>query len=225
MSNRSILFFIRQLDRPVFTSRELAMISGKSLSATIQALGYLERQGQVLKVYRGIWVETARGNLSPHSIIPFLFPRHRAYVSFVSALHLYGIIEQIPQVITLASQGHTRIIKTKLGVFSAHKIASSFFMGYDWYKGSGTFLIAGPEKAFIDSLYLSSCKKRQFSYFPEMNLPGSFSFKKAEAWAEEIGSPRIKDSVKRKLQRFLVKKGDRLLFRHPMPNADYLPKK
>lgn len=200
MSNRSILFFIRELGRPVFTTRELAMVSGRSLSATTQALGHLEREGLVLKAYRGIWAETGKGNLSAHSIIPFLFPRHRAYVSFITALHLYGIIEQIPQVITLASQGHTRTIKTKLGTFSAHKIAPSFFTGYDWYKGRGNFLIAEPEKALIDTLYLSSCKKRQFRYFPEMSFPKSFSFKKAKAWAEKIGHPKIKDNVKKKLQ-------------------------
>jgi predicted transcriptional regulator of viral defense system len=200
MSNRSILFFIRQIERPVFTTRELAMMSGKSLSAATQALTYLQKEGQVLKVYRGVWAETGRGNLSAYTIIPFLFPRQRAYVSFTSALHLYGIIEQIPQVIMLASQGHTRIIRTKLGTFYVHKIAVSFFKGYDWYKGTGTFLIAEPEKALMDSLYLSSCKKRQFSYFPELNFPRTFSFKKAASWAEEIGNPKIKDSVKKKLQ-------------------------
>ncbi len=199
---QSILFFIRELGRPVFTSRELAMVSGKSLSTTIQALCFLKRQGLVLKVYRGIWAETGRGNLSAHSVIPFLFPRHRAYVSFVSALHLHGIIEQIPQVITIASLVHTRIIKTKLGTFSVHKIAPSFFKGYDWYKGTGSFLIAEPEKALIDSLYLSACKKRQFGYFPELHFPETFSFKKAEGWAMKIYSPKIRSYVQKKLKIF-----------------------
>lgn len=203
MANRSILFYIKQVNRQVFTTRELAMVSGKSLSAVTQALSYLEREGHVLKIYRGIWAETGKGNLSPHSVIPFLFPRHRAYVSFVSALHMYGIIEQIPQVIMLASQGHTRIIRTKLGTFSVHKIAPSFFTGYDWYKGSGSFLIAEPEKALIDSIYLSSCKKRQFSYFPEMRFPKSFNFKKAEAWVKKIANAKIRDNVKKKLQGLL----------------------
>lgn len=204
MGNRSILFYIRQLNRPVFTTRELAMLSGKSPSTTTQALGYLEREGHVLKIYRGIWVEPGKGNLSPHSIIPFLFPWHRAYVSFVTALHLYGIIEQIPQVIMLASQGHTRTIRTKLGTFSVHKIAPSFFIGYDWYKGTGSFLIAEPEKALIDSLYLSSCKKRQFSYFPEMHFTESFNFRKAEAWVKKIANAKIRNNVQKKLQRLLM---------------------
>jgi hypothetical protein len=61
-------------------------------------------------------------------------------------------------------------------------------------------LIAEPEKALIDSLYLSSCKKRQFSYFPEMFFPASFSFKKAWMWVEKIGNPKIRENVKKKLQ-------------------------
>ncbi len=200
MPKKDILTFIKDLGRPVFTSHELAAASGKSLSTVIQAFGYLERQGLIRKAYRGIWVEAGNKHLSPYSLIPFLFPRGRAYLSFLSALHLYGIIEQIPQVITLASTSHTRIIKSKLGIFSAHQIAPSFFRGFDWYHQDGDFLIAEPEKALVDSFYLSACKGRQFAYFPELRLPSSFSLKRAKAWAESIRAPKIKAAVLRKLE-------------------------
>jgi len=131
--------------------------------------------------------------LSPYSIIPFLFPRYRAYVSFISALHLYDIIEQIPQTITLASTSHSKTIVTKLGTFSVHQIVPSFFTGFDWYKNNGDFLIAEPEKALVDCLYLSACKKKQFSYFLELHFPKSFSFKKAKEWVKKI--PNSKASI------------------------------
>jgi len=91
--------------------------------------------------------------------VPFLFPKQRAYVSFISALHLHGMLEQIPQIITLASTVHTRTIRTKLGVFYVHKVSPALFGGFVWYKEKGNFLIAKPEKALIDALYLSACKK------------------------------------------------------------------
>jgi len=199
MVKKSILIFTKELNRPVFTTREAAMLSVSSLSNASKMLKTLERKGLVFKVARGIWAETGNEKLSPYSVIPFLLPKNRTYVSFISALHLHGIIEQIPQEITLASIVHTKKIHTKLGTFSIHRISPLFFDGFDWYKGEGSFLIAKPEKALIDSLYLSTRKKKQFSHFPELYFPKSFSFKEATRWVEKIPEPRIRSSVKKKL--------------------------
>lgn len=200
MPKQSVLVAIKQLHRPVFTTHELSALSGGSSSNTTQALNLLQKKGMVFKITRGIWAESGNERLSPYIVIPFLFPRHRAYVSFISALHLYGIIEQIPQIITLASIVHTRVVRTKIGTFSVHQIAPSFFGGFDWYKGTGSFLIAEPEKALIDSLYLSARKKKQFGYFPELHFPSSFSFKKAKGWAKRIPDPKISSYVQKKLK-------------------------
>ncbi|NQV04238.1 MAG: hypothetical protein HQ532_01950 [Candidatus Omnitrophica bacterium] len=199
MTRQSILACIKKLNRPIFTTRELAAISGKSLSVTTHALNFLERERFVFKIYRGVWAESGNEQFSANAVIPYLFPRHRAYVSFVSALHLYGIIEQIPQMVTLASTVHTRIIRTKIGVFSVHRIAPSFFDGFTWYRGTGSFLIAEPEKALVDSLYLSARKKKQFGYFPELHFPKSFNFRKTREWAKKIPDPKISSCVKKKL--------------------------
>jgi len=199
MAKKSILAFAKKLNRPVFTTHEAAMLYRSSLSNASKMLKTLERKGLVFKVVRGIWAETGNEKLSPYSIIPFLLTKNRAYVSFISALHLHGIIEQIPQEITLASIVHTKKIHTKVGTFSIHRIPPSFFDGFDWYKGDGSFLIAEPEKALIDSLYLSTRKKKQFSYFPELYFPKSFSFKKAARWIKKVPDPRIRSSVEKKL--------------------------
>lgn len=200
MPKLPILTAIKQLGRNVFTTREIASFSKSSLSNATQGLSCLVRKGVILKIYRGVWgLEIGNQRLSPYSIIPSLLPRQRAYVSFISALHLYGIIEQIPQSITLASTSHTRTIKTKLGTFFIHKISPSFFKGFDWYKGEGDFLIAEPEKAFVDCLYISARKKRQFGYFPELNFPASFDFKKVKKWVQLIPNPKIRKAVLKKL--------------------------
>lgn len=206
MPKHSILTFIKQLHRPVFTTYELAAISGKSLSTTTQALDFLQRQGLISKIYRGIWIEVNGERLSPYTVIPFLFPRQRAYVSFVSALHLYGIIEQIPQVITLASIVHTKTIHTRIGTFSVHRIAPPFFDGFLWYKGTESFLIAEPEKALVDSLYLSACKKKQFGYFPELHFPKTFSIKKVKDWIKKIPNSKISSCVQKRLDMILKNK-------------------
>ncbi len=200
MVKKSILTFTKKLNRPVFTTREAAMLSGSSLSNASKMLQTLEKKGLVLKVKRGIWAETGNEKLSPYSAIPLLLPKNRAYVSFISALHLYGIIEQIPQEITLASTVHTKKVNTKLGTFSIHRISPILFDGFDWYKGQASFLIAEPEKALFDSIYLSTRKKKQFGYFPELYFPKSFSFKKVAAWIDKIPEKRIRSLVDKKLK-------------------------
>lgn len=196
-NQKSVIYFIKKLGRPVFTTFELTQISGKSQSTIVQSLNYLEKQGIIFKIYKGIWGEVG-GNISAYSVVPFLFFHSRAYVSFISALHLYGIIEQIPKVVTVASISHTRIIKTEIATYEVHRISPSFFDGFVWYKGQGSFLIAEPEKALIDSLYLSARKKKQFSYFPELHIPETFSFKKAEDWIKKIKDKKIRKNVYKK---------------------------
>jgi len=201
MSRDPLFKTVRKLRRPVFTTREAAALAGKSLSATTQGLGYLARQGLLLKVRRGLWADSNDERLSVFALVPFLAGGRRAYVSFLSALHLHGIVEQIPQVVTLASTGHSKTIRTPLGVYKIHKIVPTFFDGFDWYRGEGTFLIASPEKALVDSLYLSAHRKKQYRRFPELHLAGSFSFRKAADWARKIPSSRARSRVLRDLER------------------------
>lgn len=201
MPKISILSAIKKLKRPIFTTREAAACAGGSLSNTVQALNHLVKEGVAIKISRGVWgLDMGGARFSQYSIIPFLLPRSRAYVSFLSALHLHGIIEQIPQSVMLVSTGHTKTVKTKLGTFFFHKISPGFFRGFGWYKGVGEFLIAEPEKALVDCLYLSARKKKQFGHFPELSFPKSFSFKKARGWAREIPDKRLRVSVLGKLK-------------------------
>ncbi len=198
--SQNIMVFIKKLGRPVFTTHELITISGKSPSTIIQSLNRLVKQGLLIKIYRGVWMEAGAKRVSAFEIIPCLFPCQRVYVSFISALHLHGILEQIPQVITLASTAHTSTLRTKAGVFEVHQIAPALFYGFDWYKGEGSFLIAEPEKALVDSLYLSSRKKKQFGHFPELHFPPEFSFKKAAQWVGRIREEKIRLYIFKKLE-------------------------
>ncbi len=201
MPNISILSAIKKLKRPIFTTREAAACAGGSMSNTIQALNHLVKEGVVIKIARGVWGFDMGGvRFSQYSVIPFLLSRSRAYVSFLSALHIQGIIEQIPQSVTLASTSHTRTIKTKFGTFFIHRIAPYFFKGFGWYKSSGDFLIAEPEKALVDCLYLSARRKKQFGHFPELHFPKAFSFRRAFSWAEQIRDPKIRTYVVNRLK-------------------------
>ena len=200
MVKRTVSQALQLIVRPVFTTRELSVLRDGSLSSTSQSLSRLENKELIRRLIRGVWCTPSDPRFSPFAVVPFLVPGHRAYVSFISALHLHGIIEQIPQVIYAATTGHGRTITTDIATYSFHQLKPEIFCGFDWYGKHQDFLIAAPEKALVDSLYLSSRKGQRFGVFPELSFSSSFSFPGARKWAKRITDDRIRGYVLKKLR-------------------------
>jgi len=200
MNKVSVIQAIGNVNRPVFTTREIATLRRGSLSSTSQSLALLSEQGVVKKITRGIWALPSHPNFTPFMVVPFLTPEQRVYVSFISALHLYGMIEQIPQVMYIATTGRGRIINTSVGTYSFHQLNPQLFRGFEWYGKRQDFLIASPEKALIDCLYISSRKGKRFGSFPELEIAPDFSFDRAKEWVNLIPDKRIRGYVSRKLE-------------------------
>ncbi len=74
-----------------------------------------------------------------------------SYISLESALHYYGMIPDIPQSVTSINYTTTKIIQTKLGLFSYAKVKQGLFFGF---KKIGIVTIANKEKALLDYLYI-----------------------------------------------------------------------
>jgi predicted transcriptional regulator of viral defense system len=194
---------LRDLGRPVFTTREFASLRGTSPSSATQTLDRLAGSGQIVRASRGLWCDPAEPSFSAFALVPFLIPRSRGYLSFYTALHLHGIIEQIPQVIQVATMGHRRRVTTPIGVFEFHRIDPRIFDGFDWLGDRQDVLVASPEKALVDCLYLSTRRGRRFGSFPEMAYPRSFSSRRARRWAKKIPDPRIRAKVLQKLKKMI----------------------
>jgi len=199
-----ILRVLRDLGRPVFTTRELASLKKTSLSSASQILGRLARSGLTLRLSRGLWCDPEDPRFSALAVVPFLLATDRGYVSFFTALHLNGVIEQIPQVIQVATTGHGRRVLTPVGTFEFHRIDPRLFGGFNWFGGRQQFLIASPEKALVDCLYLSTRRGRRFGLFPELDFPRGFSARRARQWARRIPDPGIRDQVLHKLETVLM---------------------
>ncbi len=201
MSRLPIGKAIQTIGRPVFTTREVALLTGGSLSTISHRLKRIEREGVIRRVARGLWCDPSNPRFTPFLLVSFLAGGHRAYVSFFSALNLHGMIEQVPQIIYCATTGHTRLKRTPMSTFSFHRIHPNFFAGFDWYRGGREFLIATPEKALVDSLYLSSRRGKRFRFLPEIELEGGgFRFREAQKWADQIPYPRIRKYVHQHLK-------------------------
>jgi len=57
MPEKTLLAWIKSLNKPVFTAAGLAAVSGKSASTISQGLSFLRGQGLVSKIYHGVWSE------------------------------------------------------------------------------------------------------------------------------------------------------------------------
>src|SRR5713226_8238382 len=155
---RSTAQAVRDIGRPVLFTKEIADLSGGSTSVATRVLNRMARDGFIQKVVKGLWCVPSDPRFSRFTLVHYLSRGHPSYVSFLSALHLHGLIEQIPQTVYAATTGHTRLVRTTVGVYSFHRIAPRLFGGFDWYGEHGTSLVATAEKALVDSLYLSSRK-------------------------------------------------------------------
>ena len=80
-----------------------------------------------------------------------------SYVSFEYALNYHGLIEQVPQVITLATLKRHKFIHSDPYTYEYTKIKKELFFGYEKIDG---YYIAKPEKALLDTIYLLSRNKR-----------------------------------------------------------------
>lgn len=89
-----------------------------------------------------------------------------SYVSFEYALNYYGIIDQISQAITLTTVSRHKYFH--LGPYTCEytKLNKDLFFGYEKVDN---YYIASPEKALLDTIYLTSRNKRLID-FDSLNL-------------------------------------------------------
>ena len=80
-----------------------------------------------------------------------------SYISFEYALNYYGLIEQISQVVTLATVKRHKFIYSGPYVYEYTRIKKELFFGY---QRIDNYYIALPEKALLDTVYLLSRNKR-----------------------------------------------------------------
>jgi predicted transcriptional regulator of viral defense system len=201
MTEADAIDLIRETRSLVFTTRDFHALANVSMTSASHMLRRLAAKKRITRLYQGLWADTKNPDFNAYRAVPFLTRPHPAAVSLLTALHLHGMIEQIPQVIYVVTTVPTRRIKTPVGDFSLHQISPEFFDGYEEYKGDGGFLIATPEKALVDCIYLASRKGRRFASLPELTLPKGFLHRKAYEWVKRIPYERLQKAVMEKLQR------------------------
>jgi len=188
--------------RPVVTTDDAAVRLCLTSSAASRLLARLSRSGLVLPLRHGLW--SLKLDLDPLVLPEHLTAPLPAYVSLQTALYYHDMINQIPQVIYVASTARTRRVATRLGTYSVHSLPPALMGGY---VTTGEVHLATPEKALIDLLYLSNTRSRLFAWLPELELPAAFSFDEAERWQAAIPSQMKRTMVRDRLRRLIATPG------------------
>ncbi|RLG59296.1 hypothetical protein DRN87_05720 [Candidatus Geothermarchaeota archaeon] len=114
----------------------------KERSLTV-ALTRLEDIGIIRRVSRG-WICIQPCEI--WEITKVVFPS--SYISLEWALHYYEILDQEIHVITMVWLGKPKVVRNRYYIFELHKIKPQLYFGYN------DMMIAEPEKALLDTLYL-----------------------------------------------------------------------
>ena len=173
---------LRRLGKPLVTTAEASMHLGQTRSAASRALDRLAKAGLVRHLRHGLW--SLEPDVDPLVLPEYLTTPLPAYVSFQSALRFHGMISQIPHVIYVASLAPTHKVSTSVGTYSIHRLAPSFFGGFETIEKG--VRIARPEKALLDTLYLTPARSRLFAHLPEVEIPASFDEKEAYRWLTKV---------------------------------------
>ncbi len=146
----NIIDFQRKLDKyKVFSLRDIEKIEDSF--KRIQ-LDRWEKKGYIIKIKRGFY-SLADNELSEQFLF---FTANRiyspSYISLEKALKFYGFIPEEVFQITSVSTKKTIDFQASIGNFSYRSIKPELFWGYRLMENK--VLIADPEKAILDYLYL-----------------------------------------------------------------------
>jgi predicted transcriptional regulator of viral defense system len=133
-----------------FTTKDLRDLLGIENRRTFEeAVKRLESENILTKVERGKYVKT-NSAYSKFEISQFIY--NPSYISLETALSYYGLVEQLPFEITAITTKKSIEKEFNEQIYSYKKINKELFIGY---RREEDFLIAFPEKAIFDQLYLS----------------------------------------------------------------------
>lgn len=174
---------INKIPKGYFSFADLRKISVLADDSLMVAVSRLLKSGKITGLVKGIyavdvskisWEQFAVENYAP------------SYLSFEWALGRYDILSQKTYSLTLATSRQAKKINTPAGVIIYRRLKPELLWGY---RKEGGYLIAEPEKAFLDLAYLSLNGYAKFDP-AEMNL-NLLDKKKIKTCLKRIKSKRL----------------------------------
>lgn len=140
------------------------------LSVFPYQLSSWSKKGYITKLKNGLYLFNERKDSVSGESIAFTVYQP-SYVSLERALSRYGIIPEMVYNVTSITSKTTRTFKNDMGIFVYRHIKKGLFFGYRKVDdGKGVYLLAEPEKALLDYLYLNLAKLRDKTDIEELRL-------------------------------------------------------
>jgi len=181
-------FFKKNKEHKIFHFNHLKLIAGMDNHALRMALKRLNDKKLIRRICRGYYINPF-STATLEEISAYIY--EPSYISLESALSRYGVLSQIPQVLTCVTTKLPRIFNTSLGTIGYRQVKKDYFFGF---VKEGSYFLAEQEKALLDFLYLARGKgiRRRYS---EFNLKG-LNLKKLNSYARKMNlSLRLKEQV------------------------------
>jgi hypothetical protein len=152
---------------PVFSRNDLALSGHKVFD---YQLSLWVKKGYLVRLKNGIYAFSREKEKLRGEGIAFLLCQP-SYLSLESALTWYGFIPEIVYAYTSVTARITRTFENDWGRFIYRHVKSELFWGYVEMKTDhGPYLLAEPEKALLDYIYLNLARINNEDDFENIRL-------------------------------------------------------
>lgn len=141
-------------NKRLFSLSDLVLLTGDKRSSLSVQLSRLVSSGVIERPARG-WYANPFTPPSDEEVAMVI--REPSYLSLEYALSRHGILSQQAQVLTLVTTRLPYTFRTGDRVFEYHQVKRSLFRGY---RREGDVLVAEPEKALLDLIYVRFVRGR-----------------------------------------------------------------
>lgn len=169
----------------------------------------LVTEGSIVRVRKGLYVFAAPFRRQPivrEQLANLIFGP--SYVSTDSALSFHGLIPERVEAVTSVATGRSRVFQTPFGVFTYQNLAPTRYATGVLLetRGGVPFLIASPEKALADKVWLdkrfAGARIGDFSAYLKDDLRiteeplRAFDIERLRSIAKAYGSPKVQNLVR-----------------------------
>jgi predicted transcriptional regulator of viral defense system len=153
-----LLFTLEKDNKSLFSTDDAKRILKTSEASVWNVLYRLKRKGRVEEIERGKYLLVpARAGYEPSwSEVPLLLVPHLInvyYVGFWTALNYWGMTEQVPRTIFVATTKRRRDVEYGPTKFEFVTLAKRRFFGFVHERiAGGSFAVSSPEKTIVDCL-------------------------------------------------------------------------
>lgn len=178
---------IKNIPKGYFSLADIKKISSEKEGSLMVALSRLVKNGQILRLRKNFYaLDFVKVDLEKFAIETY----YPSYLSFEWALSWHNVLSQKPSNVTLATTKRSK----KTILFGKNLIYRHLKPNLFWgYQKMENYLVADPEKAFLDLAYLSLNGYAKFDT-EEMNLK-LLDKKKIKKYLKMFNSARLDNLI------------------------------